>query len=210
MNEACPQLNSLNMLFDDELPQEDRVSLIDHLRVCEICKGEFDQFQRIRTALNSMAIDPSARQRVLSSLPHATPIVLLSRRRVSVPWPVAAAILLLLAASVIGNAFLGLRSRSKEQNVQKAVQLVSNKPELFSAASGEGSRTTGAENLPAPLGKGETHTAGTTKERPVAKFSVITLETEHETMRFVTSTEYRPYSVPRIYIRTRIRPSDER
>ena len=202
MNTDCPHLESVSLLVDEELPDEDRAHMIEHLDACKACHQEFLDLQRLRSTLTSMAVDPSARRRVFSALPQPKPAAWLSRKRVSVPWPIAAAILLLLAASGLGNAYLGLRSKPKEQFVQKSLQTAGNNSEI-TAGDSAGS----VQTVRAP-GKGSA--SNNVAAMPAARSFVVTLETEQKTIRFVTQTDYRPYPVPRIYVRNRFNSSEER
>ncbi len=202
MNTDCPHLESVSLLVDEELPCEDRAHMIEHLDACTACHQEFQDLQRLRSTLTSMAVDPSARQRVFSTLPQTKPAAWLPRNRVSVPWPIAAAILLLLAASGLGNAYLGLRSNPKEQFIQKGLQPARKRSGITSDG------TAGSvETIRAP---GSSSASNNVAAMPAARSFVVTLETEQQTIRFVTKTDYRPYPVPRIYVRNRFNSSEER
>jgi len=202
MNMDCPHRESVSLLVDGELPDKDRTHMIEHLDACKACHQEFLDLQRLRSTLTSMAVDPSARQRVFRSLPQPKPAVWLSRNRVSVPWPIAAAILLLLAASGLCNAYLGLRSKPKEQFIQKSLQTAGNHSEVTSGDSVGSVQPTRAP------GQGSASTNLATM-RPTKSF-VVTLETEQKTIRFVTQTDYQPNPTPRIYVRNRFNSSEER
>ena len=202
MNTDCPHLESVSLLVDGELPDKDRTHMIEHLDACKACHQEFLDLRRLRSTLTSMAVDPSARQRVFRALPQPRPAARLFRNRVSVPWPIAAAILLLLAASGLGNAYLGLRSQPREQFIQKGLPSAGNDPEI---PPGGGAGNMQAMRAPG-AGSASTHVSA----MPAARSFVITLETEQKTLRFVTQTDYRPYPVPRIYVRNRFNSSEER
>jgi anti-sigma factor RsiW len=202
MNTDCPHLESVSLLVDEELPDEDRAHMIEHLDACKACHQEFLDLQRLRSTLTSMTVDPLARQRVFSTLPQPKPAVWLSRNRISVPWPIAAAILLMLAASGLGNAYLGLRSKPKEQFIQKGLQTAGNNPEITSGGSAGSVQTTRAP--------GGGSASNNVAAMPAARSFVVTLETEQKTIQFVTPTDYRPYPVPRIYVRDRLNSSEER
>ena len=202
MNTDCPHLESVSLLVDGELPDKDRTHMIEHLDACKACHQEFLDLRRLRSTLTSMAVDPSARQRVFSALPQRKPAAWLYRKRISVPWPIAAAILLLLAASGLCNAYLGLRSKPKEQFIQKSLQTAGNNSEVTSGDSVGSVQPTRAP------GQGSASTNLATM-RATRSF-VVTLETEQKTIRFVTQTNYQPYPIPRIYVRNRFNSSEER
>ncbi len=202
MNLECQHLASVSLLLDDELPDADRDRLVEHLGVCETCHKEFLDLQGLRATLTGMAVDPSARQRVFLALPQPKPAAWFSRKTVSIPWPVAAAILLLLAASAAFNAYLGLRSKPKEQVAQNNIQLAGHELERDSGG------------IPSAPGKVQAPRSGAASNgsaaAPGANSYVVTLQTEQESIRFITKTDYRPYRVPRIYVRNRPNSSEER
>jgi hypothetical protein len=207
MNSDCPKLVSVGSLFDGELTAEEHDSLIRHLGACATCRQEFADLNRLRATLASVVVAPSARERVLRSLPAIRPAAPFSWKRVSVPLPIAAAILLLLAISILGNAYLGFRQKGRERASREGSIIMAGAPPPQSPAVVEAERPTGGPIRPAANLPGKTAAAsmvnrpatGSESPRSIANPLVFTLISDQGIVQCVTTTEYKPYRVPKIY-----------
>ena len=217
MNSDCPQLDLVSLLIDDELTDQERTRLVEHLEDCEACARELDDMKRLRSALSRVDTDHTAKDRILRSLPPLTPRLAFVGRRVSVPLPIAAAILLLLGLSAIGNAYWGFRRPYHAQGAYSSVGLSEPKSEPNPGAMGEknpnepaaGQVTAGSLKIDSGPARQGNKKAMPAAPGPTAKPFVVTLQSERWTVEFVTRTEYRPYAVPKIYIGS-INPSEQR
>jgi len=217
MNSDCPQLASVSLLIDGELADEERSSLMEHLGICDACSRELEELRRLRSALSYIGVDPSARQRISNSLLHLDPKMALARRTLSVPLPIAAAILLLLGLSVIGNSYLGLHRQSEKQGARSGIDLPERKAEpnpgtaraknpIEPAAGLANAKSVNTDSgLYGNKDHGPNHTTIGSAPKPI----VVTLRTGQWTVEFATKNEYRPYAIPKIYSGS-FNPSEQR
>jgi len=120
MKADCPELISVSMYVDGELPDQERSALLHHIENCSVCKEELETLNGLRATLGQMATDDAVKQRIFDSLVPVQSAGML-RRRISIPLPAAAAVLIALAASVVINGYLALpRAVGKQPSVETA------------------------------------------------------------------------------------------
>jgi hypothetical protein len=208
MNSDCRCLSLMSQFIDDELPEEERSKLAEHIAQCETCTREIENLKKLRSTLALLGSDLSAKQRILKSLSSQKPKMAFAARSLMVPLPVAASIILLLGVSVIGNAYLGFFRPIRQQIVYKSVA----SPDRVSDSEKE---AVAAKKIIEPAVKQPTTTdsqsidSGTFHQkhnrvnvasvRSDTKSFVATLQTDRYSAEFTTTTEYRLYPIPKIY-----------
>jgi hypothetical protein len=218
MNSDCPQRISVSQLVDNELTEQERASLIEHIGTCTVCKAELDELNRLRSSLACLAADAAVKASMRKSLPRDGQVARFVRQKLAVPLPIAAAILLLLGISVCGNAYLGLRQTSDGQADRRHIERAGLKPPAAPETVAGGTRAAVDVSKPGPQITAAKPGAAPAKSAlqnaasgsPSAKSYVLALESEEGTIRFVTNTEYRLYPVPKIIVGNPINPSEAR
>ena len=190
MSAECPRLILVSQYADDELAEPESSELIEHIKVCQQCSDELAAVIRVRKTLASMPVDGVARQRVFTSLAGRTQPV--AKRTISVPLPVAAALLLMLAASVLGNAYLGVwRTQRQGASPEQQSEPVTSPSPARSRASGE-PLASSRESPRQPR-------QATVAAKRAPKLSTVTFECDQQVSESVIESEYRLYPEPKIY-----------
>ncbi len=218
MNSDCPQRISVSQLVDNELTEQERDSLNEHLGACPVCREELAELNRLRSSLARLPANAAAKVNILESLRCDGRVARFRRQKLAVPLPIAAAILLLLGISVCGNAYLGLRRKSDGQTDRRKIErVVQQSPAATEeAAAGAGATSdVGGPGRPVrtvkpdvPPVRGALKTVASRSSS--TKSYVLSLESEEGAVRFVTTTEYRLYPVPRIIVGSRVNSSEAR
>jgi hypothetical protein len=218
MNSDCPQAILVSSLFDDELSDEERSSLAEHIIQCEVCTREIDNLKRLRSTLALLGADPSAKQRIHNTLLTQTTGMTFASRRLLVPLPIAATILLMLGASVIGNAYWGLFRPVREQIVYRNIYLprqVSDLGKETAAAkktvdfAAKQQAIADLQNTESGVSRKRHNGANFAPMKPGVKHFIATLQTDRYIAEFSTTTEYKLYPIPKIY-NGGLNPSEQR
>jgi len=112
MAQLCPDRQLLSVYFDGEMPSPWKEKMESHIAVCPQCARRLEAYRRISPAADEGTVE-AARERVWRKLeqragsaaypaaawPAAVPMVW--RRRISIPLPAAAAIVLFIALSAL-------------------------------------------------------------------------------------------------------------
>jgi hypothetical protein len=219
MNSDCPQASLVSQLIDDELSDGERSSLVEHIAQCEVCTSEIDNLKRLRSTLALLSADPSAKQRIHNALSTPKTGMTFARRRLLVPLPIAAAILFMLGASVIGNAYWGFFRPVREQIVYRNVYLpsqVSDPGKETAAVKKMGDlptkqqAITGSHSIESDDASPKRHNrVNSAPIKPGVKHFITTLQTGRYIAAFSTTTEYKFYPIPKIY-NGGLNPSEQR
>jgi hypothetical protein len=208
MNSDCPQIILVSQLIDNELSDEERSRLIDHIAQCEVCAGEIENIKKVRSSLELLEADPSTKRRIRRAVLSQPPPKAFACRRLSVPLPIAAAIALLLGASVIGNAYFGFFRTVGEQAIHKNVvspDVVSDSAKQMISVKKDGSpeikhqAMTDAKIFETSSSHKKHKKMGVTPSTSGVEPFVTTLQTDRYIAEFATTTEYRFYPLPKIY-----------
>jgi hypothetical protein len=207
MNSDCRYLSLVSQFIDDELPEEERSRLVEHIAQCETCTREIENLKKLRSALALLGSDISAKQRIRKSLPDQNPKSIFAARRLMVPFPIAASILLLLGVSVICNAYLGFFRPVREQIVYKSVA----PPDRVSDTEKEAiavkeiiepavkQTTVDSRSIDSGSFPKKRTRVNDASVKPDSKQFVNNFQANRYTAEFITSTEYRLYPIPKIY-----------
>jgi anti-sigma factor RsiW len=114
----------MSALMDNELSDQEAKSLFGHLNSCEECREAFRSAQELRSNLKEQLppIAPAELdEKVMSLIPHPRTYVgdrkavriVVWRRRISLPLPVAAVLALLL---IIGSAAISFKVIDSQKN----------------------------------------------------------------------------------------------
>jgi anti-sigma factor RsiW len=218
MNSDCPQRISVSQFVDNELTEQERVSLNEHLVTCTACKEELAELNRLRSSLACLTADPTVKVNILKSLPRDGQVARFTRQKLAVPLPIAAAILLLLGISVCGNAYLGLRQKANGQTDRKNIERAGLQSPAAPGAVAGGTGAPGDVSRPGrqitavkpDISPAKSALQTAPSGSASAKSYVLALESEEGTVRFVTNTEYRLYPVPKIIVGSRVNSSEAR
>ena len=208
MNSDCPQASLVSQLIDDELSDGERSSLVEHVAQCEVCTREIDNLKRLRSTLSLLSADPSAKQRIRNALSSKKTRMTFAGRRLLVPLPIAATIMLMLGASVIGNAYWGFFRPVREQIVYKSVYLPNRvsepaketaevKTTVDSAARRQA--TANSQSIDSGVSRKRHNGVNAPQIEPGTKLFIATLQTDRYIAEFSTTTKYRLYPIPKIY-----------
>jgi hypothetical protein len=208
MNSDCPQAGLLSQLIDNELSDGERSSLVEHIAQCEVCTREIDTLKRLRSTLALLSADPSAKQRIRNALSSKKNRMTFAGRRLLVPLPIAATIMLMLGASVIGNAYWGFFRPVREQIVYKSVYMPSQasnpaketaevKKTVDSAARQQ--EMADSQSIVSGVSPKRHNRANASPIEPGVKTFIATLQTDRYIAEFSTTTKYRLYPIPKIY-----------
>jgi hypothetical protein len=208
MNKDCPQESLMSQYVDGELSGEAHSGLVEHIAQCPECAQELEKLQKLKATLALLSSDPSAKQRVRQTLSMPKKKVAFIGRRFWVPLPVAVAILLLLSASIIGNAYYGLLRPVRERIVYKNIVVPPRTPDSEKDSNELKENIDSAVRLRASAGlrridsnllRKRNKKANTGPGKTSKKPFIATLQTDQHIAEFATATEYQLYSVPQIY-----------
>jgi hypothetical protein len=208
VNSDCPQASLVSQLVDNELSDGERASLLEHLAQCEVCTREMDNLMRLCSTLALLSADPSAKQRVRNALSSKQTRMSFAGRRLLVPLPIAATIMLMLGASVIGNAYWQFFRPVREQIVYRSVYLpnrVSNpaketdevKKTVDPAARQQ--ETADSQSIDSGVSRKRHNRVNASSIEPGVKTFIATLKTDRYIAEFSTTTRYMLYPIPKIY-----------
>jgi hypothetical protein len=218
MNSDCPQASLVSQLIDNELSDGERASLLEHVARCEVCTREMDNLKRLRCTLALLSANPSAKQRIRNALSSKKTSMTFAGRRLAVPLPIAATIMLMLGASVIGNVYFKFFRPVREQMVYKSVYLrnqVSDPAKETAAVkktidpAARQQVTTDLQSIDYDLARKRHNRSNVAPVKPRVKPFVATLQTDRYIAEFTTTTEYRFYPIPKIYSGG-LNPSEQR
>jgi hypothetical protein len=190
MSSECPRLMMVSQYVDDELASSEVPDLLDHLKSCRLCSEELAALTRIRATMASVPVNALARERVfkaLQSRQNEKPIV---SRKILVPMPVAAAVLLMLSASIAANAYLGARR----------VQI----PNMLPTKQSEPLKTLPAKQVQ-PHGDSLASSKSTEKGIPAngakesKELTLVTFECDQVVTEFITDSRYKINQTPTIH-----------
>jgi hypothetical protein len=208
MNSDCPQASLVSQFVDNELSDGERSSLLEHIAQCEVCAREIDSLKKLRSTLALLSADPSAKQRIRDALLIKKASTNFAGRRLMVPLPIAAAIMLMLGASVIGNAYWQFFRPVREQIVYKSVYLPNQDPD-HAKETAEAKKSVDSAARRQERADLKSITSGESRKRhtrvkpppiePGVKTFFTTLQTDQYIAKFSTTTEYRLYPIPKIY-----------
>lgn len=95
---SCKLTEKVSLLLDGELSADEAERLAQHISACTICSSAREDFLRLRRQIKAYEFTPdqAARQRALAQILKPAPLPLW-RRRLAVPVPVFAVIVLMVA-----------------------------------------------------------------------------------------------------------------
>ncbi len=218
MNSECPQRISVSRFIDHELTEQERASLNEHFGTCADCRRELAELNRLRSSLACLAADVAAKAKVLKTISRDGRVNRFTRQKLAVPFPVAAAVLLLLGISVFCNAYLGLLRKPNGQVDRRNIERVELRspvaPGAVAEVAGSGGDVSSPGRLAGTVKTEALHAKGAVQAAapgaPSAKSYLLSLESEEGTVRFVTNTEYRLYPIPKIIVGSRVNHSEAR
>jgi hypothetical protein len=202
MNSDCPQVSLASQLIDDELLDGERSRLIEHIAQCEACTREIENLKRLRSALERLSADPSAKQRIRNALSSKKNGMTFATRRLLVPLPIAATIMLMLAASVIGNAYWGFFRPVREQIVYKSVYLPNQVSESAKETADSAARqhaSANSQSIDSGVSRNKHRGIDAPHIQPKEKLFIATFLTDRFIAEFSTTTKYKLYPIPKIY-----------
>lgn len=128
----CHFTEKISLLIDGELSEEEAKEATAHLATCASCKRAQEDFLRVRNEIKTYAVAPdfNAQRRALRSILDSSKPPLW-RRRVALPAPVFA--LLLLALVALGAWVASVRRNVKSAAEQKPAKVLT-APALQSTA----------------------------------------------------------------------------
>lgn len=206
MKSDCPHTVLVSQFVDNELSDQERSFLDEHFAQCSDCSDELERMRKLRSTLSSaIYADPSTKQQIYDVVSSRARRRRLLSGRLSIPLPVAAALLMAFAASVIGNAYWGFFRAAHERIVYKETRL----PDVVGGSAGK---------IPANKGSGDAADAmnsrtvkayqpGHSNVRPHPGPAVprdpgafaARIQTDRYATEFMTAVEYRLYAIPKIY-----------
>ena len=217
MNMECPNLASVGALIDDELPDAERAATLRHIDACAACRKELENLRDLRSIFDIVQAEPSVKPRVLAALPRRVPAPRFLRARISLPLPVAAAILIVFGLSIFGNAYLGLNQGSETRGGSGSGSVEVRNPQAGASSSSPAIDQAGKEgSRPSAGAHGNSVDARRAPSRESVSLKreggpmVFKQESEQGTFLFVAGSDYRFSSTPKIYIGGRFEPSKER
>jgi len=98
---SCNLTEKVSLLIDGELEADEATRLVQHLAACPLCSSAREDFLRLRRQVKAYEFTPdhAARQRALAHILKPEPVPLW-RRRLAVPVPVFAVIVLMIAVGI--------------------------------------------------------------------------------------------------------------
>ena len=107
----CRFVEQVSLYVDGELDAAKRSRVETHLGSCEACRRARDEFLAVRGRVAGLdaPLDRVAQQRALRDI-LAHPAAPFWRRRIAVPFPVAASVVVALVAAVVAIGMLGSRA----------------------------------------------------------------------------------------------------
>lgn len=118
----CPEAWWISAFHDDELSIDQRALLTEHLGICARCRKELEALDQLRSTLKGLQTDPTVRGRVLRSLFAGGVYRRTSHwKRLTVPVPVAAMVLLVLMLSVLTNGYLAFTTSVTNRRAGESV-----------------------------------------------------------------------------------------
>jgi anti-sigma factor RsiW len=98
----CEQMERVSQLIDGELTDEEAAAMSVHLAACQICSQAHADFLRMRNEItvDDFQLEPFAKERALRDV-RASLNPPIWRKRISVPVPTMAVLLIALVGSVL-------------------------------------------------------------------------------------------------------------
>ena len=101
----CKLTEKISQFVDGELPGDERERMKQHLAVCSVCREAHEDFLRLRSEITSYEFkpDPFAQKRALENIMNSESVPLW-KRRIAVPAPAFALLIIALISIVIWSA----------------------------------------------------------------------------------------------------------
>jgi hypothetical protein len=208
MNADCPQAALLSQLIDDELSDGERSSLAAHISQCDVCTREMDNLKSLRSTLELLSADPLAKRRIRNALMNPKSVRSFAGKRLFVPLPIAAAIMLMLGTSVIGNVYWGFFRPVREQIVYKSITMPKGASDLVKETATVNTivdstamqqKTADLQGMDSGIFRKKHNRINAALIEPEEEPFIAALQTDQYSAEFSTTTEYRLYSIPKIY-----------
>jgi hypothetical protein len=190
MSAECPRLMMVSQYVDDELSSSEVSDLVEHLKSCRQCSDELAALARIRATMASVPVNALARDRIFKALQRNQNEKTMIRRKISVPLPVAAAVLLALSVSIIANAYMGARRAQT--------------PNMLPTKQSEPLKTSPAKQVQ-PHGESLASSKPTEKHVPAngakqsKELTLVTFECDQVVTQFITDSKYHLNQTPTIH-----------
>jgi predicted anti-sigma-YlaC factor YlaD len=125
----CDQIENVSHFIDGELSKEEAVSFQAHLDACAICRQVQKDFLSLKQEIKAynFNLDPFATQRVLNEIVRSR-YPTLWRRRIAVPIPLMAGLLLALLTLCVWMVSHQLKTRPSPA-VKTTIPVTHSKPE---------------------------------------------------------------------------------
>jgi|SRR5947209_757748 len=111
----CNWTEKVSQLLDEELSGDEALRVEEHLSACSVCSGAREDFLRVRREIKAydFQLEPFANERALRDI-LASEKAPFWRRRIAVPVPAMATLLVLLLALGLWSASLRIRRPAAE------------------------------------------------------------------------------------------------